>query len=108
MALQQSTCLESPSEGLKVTGSGVTQKYPALEGKQLSCDFDTDLVLGHLPSRVSYFSFSISRQERGGVNCHVTAVAIFPVALVDFDCTLNTSRAAWMLNFISFLEFSIE
>lgn len=59
MALQQSACLESPSEGLKITGSGVTQKDLALEGKQLSCDFDTDIMLGHFPSSVSYFSFSI-------------------------------------------------
>lgn len=58
MALQQTACLESPREGLKITGPGVTQKYLALEGKQLSCDFDMDIVLGHLPSSVSYFSFS--------------------------------------------------
>lgn len=59
MALQQSACLEHPSEGWKITGSGVTQKYLDLEGKQLSCDSDTDIMLDHFSSSVSYFSFSI-------------------------------------------------
>lgn len=49
----------TPSEGLKITGSGVTEKYLDLDGKQLSCDSDIDTMLGQFPSSVSYFSFSI-------------------------------------------------
>lgn len=59
MALQQSESLEPPSEGRKITGSGVIQKYLDLEGKQLGCDSDTDIVLDHFSLSVSYFSFSI-------------------------------------------------
>lgn len=113
MAFQQSACLESPSEGLKITGSGVTQKYLDLEGKRLSCDCDMDIVLEHFSSSVSYFSFSIYCPERSAASCHVIAVSVSPprpptVALAIFDFTLNTSCQAWMLNFIYFLEFNTE
>lgn len=45
MALQQNTHLESPSEGLKITGSGVTQKYLDLEGTLVAPLFVSFFIL---------------------------------------------------------------